>query len=271
MFSQFLLLALAQVSNKNSQQRFFLGLVAEWKGLTNSGRDFLRSSTGSSLSGKTYRNLKKQLQETCVEETTKLFAQTPSVVWIDNYNPSRYWSKSQLGSRPTGVFSWTVVGFHPLPLDSADLRLLPYSGCRVTNGLPSRFPTRCVEELCGRLKNFTQLTFFTSFAARHQVYNFPAQLSKRHTPTVSSEQVARFKKAGKLDDFHNFEFLRHNTASNVGLFRDLLWLQNTLQNARPDTYQLLVVDENIYKRVVKVCLALLFFVWCFFVVFLSFF
>jgi len=252
-FVKFLLGTLQQVSNKNTQQLFYLTLIADFRGLTSGGKDFLKHTSGLVLSSKVYGQKKKAAAAICAAKTTQLFVDKPGVFWMDNFNPSWAFNTVELGQRKTEVMRWTVAGFTTLPLTWNDLRLKQRPDGHVYNGLPQNFPMECVELLFNEINNLPTLNSQTTFTSTHNVTSFPFDLSAQFTPTVSQQTVDDFREAGKLSSYFPVTINKFDSSSHTSLYQDLMWYKGFCDMDRSDKYFLLITDQNLYVRIVKVC------------------
>ena len=94
----------------------------------------------------------------------------------------------------------------------------------------------------------TESTYHTSLCVAHNVRRVPPKL----TDDVWISQEDRDRVADSVDGlsrFHPLEISKHNVGSNEGLMRVVLSIDAMVS---PDRYAVIVVDINIYMRLLKV-------------------
>ena len=141
-----------------------------------------------------------------------------------------------------------------------DLTLQRQRGIEIyLSALLLEFPVQAFQDLYNSLNSLTPTTFNNSFTCCHDVWNFPISLSTTETPSVRVAQVMDFKEAGSLKEFFGVDLLNLNPANNRDLIKCLLWFKEFSNLEQSGVYHFLVCDENIYKRIILVCVLFLLF------------
>jgi len=107
---------------------------------------------------------------------------------------------------------------------------------------------------CCSMKSTTcQPSILKPLSLPHNVTSFPFDLSAQFTPTVSQQTVDDFREAGKLSSYFPVTINKFDSSSHTGLYQDLMWYKGFCDMDRSDKYFLLITDQNLYVRIVKVC------------------
>lgn len=251
-FVQYFLLVLNQVSNKNTQQPFFVSLLADWKGLSYSGLQLLNKVSGVGLQAQTYTYKKKIMAEKVKKLTEETCKSRANVCWFDNFNVSWRNKSTQHSTQSTNVTNWTVFGTQFLPNLKSTLKLQVKNDGEILSAVPFYLPEDSQSLITTFALSYKQVSYSTCFVTKHNVYNFPYDLSLKRTPTVDKKKIHLYKEAGKLTNYLSLDLQPFNSASNRGLQKDMLQVRKFIQTTSLDHYQPYIFDQNIYPRVVKV-------------------
>ena len=251
-FVQYFLLVLNQVSNKNTQQGFYVSLLADWKGLIKSGMHLLHKASGVGLDSQTYALKKKKIADEVYKMTVDTCQTVVTVGWFDNFNISWRNKSAKHSTQPTNVTNWTVFSAQFLPTSKNTLKLETYEDDQLLPALPHTLPSDTNHLLTSFANQYKQVSYSSCFIIENKVYNFPYDLSLKYTPDVDKKKIKIYKEAGKLTNYLSLDLQPFNSASNTGLQKDLLCVREYIQNTSPEHYQPYIFDQNIYPRVVKV-------------------
>ena len=178
-----------------------------------------------------------------------LATHAPCVIWLDNF------SKTLARQHPTverGVYTpmlWTVAAIKTLHASVRSDTELVFN----EEGLISAMPSTLLGDHANLLEYFTsrmnsESMFDTALCIAHNIKRVPPKLPDE--AWVSQEDRERVADSvDGLTRFHPLGILKHNIGSNEGLMRVIKYIDAILA---PDRYAVIVVDINIYMRLLKV-------------------
>ena len=194
-----------------------------------------------------FKYLKSSKSLQCVLSDLVLTA--PCVVWLDNF------SKTLARQHPTverGVYTpmlWTVSAVKTLHASVARSTELVFDDDGVISAMPPTLlgdHANLTEYLTIRMSS--ESMFDTALCVAHSIKRVPPKLPD--DAWVSQEDRERVADSvDGLTRFHPLEILQHNIGSNEGLMRVIRHMDTILA---PDRYAVIVVDINIYMRLLKV-------------------
>lgn len=191
-------------------------------------------------------------------EQTKSKMDGPHVLWYDNF------SKFRAHSIPTvkkNVFSeclWTGVSVNEYPEPDMDMKLRFDDNNNLIHAMPSDI-FECKHAVhSGIMTMYAEGSgyFERSIAKKYNVNNVPLKIDIQRFPEMKDTMNSP-KNTTKY--VHPYKLLNKNIGSNIGLINILRDLQlehdmDPVTGDGPHKYVVLNLDENIYWRVLKVCL-----------------
>jgi hypothetical protein len=245
---------LKDISNKNNKQLFWLTLVLNNKGLSNSGQA-LASKLNFCLHPKCFQRL--MAEETEREHTNNVhhLQNTSHVWWIDNYNKTYGQQFYKLNKGPQVVLNWTGFAVSLAEKFPKQLLLKPPARSILKPLLPTELYTNDNQRFLQQLvqtttEENTQLASVlqTSFCHTHNITNIPLR-PLTTGPLVSREDLQRLDRheAG-LKHFVPLQLLKENVGSNTGLAQVLVHLRSFYDLNNSKHFSVGKVDINIYWR-----------------------
>ena len=141
-FNGWILMGIKNISQKFTNQLFFITHLMSWRGITSSGLDIL-SDFGYLMSSRTYFNhCKKNTIQYDYQIKKIITSDIPKIFWIDNFNKKQ---KHSLKMKTTvSMLNWTGIGISLPEIDHEEMKF---------SGLPSRILERpFIEQLFNDLK-----------------------------------------------------------------------------------------------------------------------
>jgi hypothetical protein len=173
------------------------------------------------------------------------------VTWLDNFSKLyRFVRLADNGAYQ--ALRWTVVARLQLPEDFGSARtrwwaeenmIYPVLGNALSN-----CAERAITELQSAVPAFENYTYPESMAGRYQIFSWPPKEGDR----LDAERKAELLEAASSTvDVVPTNILPMDPASNIGLAALLRRVADTAYYN--DTYETVVCDVNLYKRIIKVC------------------
>lgn len=192
----------------------------------------------------------------------------PHVTWLDNF--SKFLSRS-IPTADKNVYSqclWTgeaVFGIHQSSEYNIDDSLIRDSSNQIIPNMPDRLITNDrkvqIENGLKIMHNSGRNYYASSLVVQYQINNVPLKIDTRRYPEMKHTIES---KSNSTINLYPRRLIEHNISSNVGLINvlKLIYHETGMQDDSCQRYMYYNLDENIYWRVMKVCLRLLFRFYC---------
>ena len=252
-FYGWVLSAMKNRSQKNTNQLWYESLLQEWRGLSGRGMQ-VKGKQSQQLTSRTYRRHKDKALEQQARELRVTLATGCCYFWIDNF--SNYLKKSLGGVMPAGpymTFNWTPLAISKLPgtqlqqlahVHQGDGSILAAHPKRVLSKIVIKGIMTYVQEF----DNYSVETlryWETSIGTVHSVFNTPLRMVRPHT-----QAELHFGTDTGLKNFQPVDLLTASCQTREGLCAVLRILRADYWI--PGHYMLLKVDIDLYWKMAKV-------------------
>lgn len=258
-FLGWILQQLYNISQSNIRQLFYLTLLAEWRGLSQSGQDVL-GKLNMLLPSKSYVRYKKTELARQKHKVQSLLDTSDYVFWVDNF--AKQFRKSNLFNKANAPYvklDYTPFAISVFPPSVGNLAHKFVNGVLLPSFPPRLFYNEfklCLVQMLHTFDTYDNCRFWHSSTARQQqIFNVPLKfetgLEDENDLLEGSEDGLRY--------FHTFDLFDANVSSRVGLVKVVNEIRNVF--VKQGRYSLCKVDINIFWRLCKV--SIFFFLYLF--------
>ncbi len=255
-FLGWVLQQLYNISQTNIKQLFYITLLAEWRGLSQSGQDML-GKLNMLLPAKSYGRYKKTELARQKHSLGTLLQTTNYVFWVDNF--ANQFRKSNLFNKANAPYvklDYTPFAISVFPPSVDNLAHKFLNGVLVPAFPPRLFHNefkQCLLHMVHQFDEYDNCRFWAlSIARQQQIFNIPL---KFEDGLEDEDDLLEGSKNG-LRYFHTFNLFDANVSSTVGLVEVVKEIQKVF--VKKGRYSLCKVDINIFWRLCKVIISFLF-------------
>lgn len=228
-----------------SRQLFYQTLSLRWKGVTFSGLE-LFSKANLCLSRTSFQRLLESFTDSTYQESLNTVRTKGIVLWGDNYSKSYSRAYIAAGKATTVVANYSVIGYRNALV--GDVTRLHF------NVSPNPFSAQSSDMFdqhnWRRVVRLDVRPVVTGLTLNNRLFaTASSSVVRNFTLSTPQTRLPDGRSVNGVDDFVGLKIIDHNVSSDVGLM-ELLKEIGAL--AVKKKYTLLKMDENLYKRVMKV-------------------
>jgi hypothetical protein len=261
--------SLHSLNQKASGQAKLLSLYFSWRGLSDAGLHAL-SPTRLCVDPSTLELFRRDLQARHKARVEQLLAAGSSVLWIDNFNRQAGFGLPKLrntqdssaggSSSSTDTFldlALTVMGLHSSQqLQQHDLALVRGPDSLTLPAVPlNLFAASLLAPILRALLGVPSSipSFLAALCTVGDVRSLPLLPAVLAEDDEAAHQELR-QSSGSLENFLPAGFAQANPGSDAGLIKIMSAVAAMVQRRRVPEYQLVLLDQNLFTRWLKVVL-----------------